>query len=557
MENNVRHTADILREYVRAQTAARLAINAGHVKELLLRGLEEETNFFCIQETDELIHFEQATGRYKDDGEIRVKGFCEGVIREAGAVRHTTTNIINEVEQHVRRNSYVSMKEFETENKTYIPLANGILDVTTMELIPYSKEFRFIKTLGVNYKPDATCPNFEKVLTDICIDENGQPDLKMRKSIIQLFAYCLWRAYPMQYMFFLIGGGANAKGTILGALQEFLGPDNVSNNSVTSLSDNRFAGADLFRKHANISNELTVEEVKNVDLLKSLVSGTDYIRAERKFEQPFTFMSYAKIIIATNAPPKSQDASDGFYRRLNLIRFQKQFLGKDDRKELKELVKHPDELSGILNLALVELKEWLNGDKMRPEADFANAMPVDEVRELYDRMSDTVASFIYDAIEITSEPDDVVPKDELYQTYMKYCKIKKIAARTEVWFWKDWRTITIGQTVEKRVGTGKVRSYIGIQIIDRNCLDKNKGTLESVKSDKYSPTLDCKGKENIVLIEKYPTLLTLKRVRFLKSLDSWIGADGIKYSSKQKGDIDNYPEAEAKWLMDNRFVEMI
>lgn len=164
MENNVRHTADILREYVRTQLAARLQVQAGRIKELLLNGLEEETNFFCVQETDELIHFEQATGRYKDDGVFRVKGFCEGVIREAGTIRHCTSGIITEVEQHVRRHSFVSIKEFQTENKTYIPLANGILDITMMELIPYSKEFRFIKTLGVNYKPDATCPNFEKVL---------------------------------------------------------------------------------------------------------------------------------------------------------------------------------------------------------------------------------------------------------------------------------------------------------------------------------------------------------------------------------------------------------
>lgn len=553
MENNVRHTADILREYVRTQLAARLQVQAGRIKELLLNGLEEETNFFCVQETDELIHFEQATGRYKDDGIFRVKGFCEGVIREAGTIRHCTTGVITEVEQHVRRHSFVSIKEFETENKTYIPLANGILDITTMELIPYSKEFRFIKTLGVNYKPDATCPNFEKVLTDICIDENGQPDLKMRKSIIQMFAYCMWRAYPMQYMFFLIGGGANAKGTILGALQEFLGSDNVSNRSVTALSENRFAGADLFRKHANISNELTVDEVKNVDLLKSLVSGTDYITAERKFEQPFNFMSYAKIIIATNAPPKTQDASDGFYRRLNLIRFQKQFLGKDDRKELKELVKQPDELSGILNLALVELKEWLNEDKLKPEADFANSMPIDEVRELYERMSDTVASFRYDAIELTFEEEDVVSKDMIFKTYKQYCKSKKISPLTENKFWKEWRNQTVGEVQEKRVGHNKVRSYCGLNIKEEY-LDNS---VNSGGISNGSHTLRFKAQENIVLIEKCMDIPPLKRVRFIKSLDSWIGADGVKYSSKQKGDIDNYPEAEARWLMENQFVEMI
>jgi putative DNA primase/helicase len=464
---------------------------------------------------------------------------------------------MNEIDGHVRRNSYVGMDEFENEPPNLIPLKNGIYDLTTNELLPYSKEYKFIKTLGVEYKPEAKCPNFERVLDDICVDSEMKPDLKMKKSILQMFAYCLWRKYPIQQMFFLIGGGANAKGTVLGALQAFLGNENVSNRSVISLSDNRFAGADLYRKYANISNELTVEEVKNVDLLKSLVSGTDHISAERKFEQPFSFLSYAKIIIATNAPPKTNDASDGFYRRLNLIRFGRQFLGKDDKKELKELVKQPDELSGIFNLAIAELREFVDDNgNFKPGAEFSNQMGVDEVRELYERMSDGVASFRYEGVEITSEEDDIVSKDDLYRTYRNYCKMKKIAIRNEVWFWKDWRTQTIGQVFEKRLGSEKIRSICGLKVLDEY-IDKPQKDKDGVKPSMYSPPLHLYG-DNICNINRniigYNNIF---RVKHLKRIDSWVGIDGITYKSKQLGDIDNYPKDEAEWLLKNKFVEMV
>lgn len=556
-------TSDELRDYIRGQNATRQPISAGKVKKILLGGLETETTFFSIHETEELIHFDDVKGRYLEDGQRRVREYCEAVIRNADAVSCANSHIIEEVENHIRRNNYIDMSEFDSEPLTLIPLENGILDIETLELLPYSKEHRFIKTLGVAYKPEAKCPNFERVLDDICMDNEMKLDLKMRKTIIQLFGYCLWRSYPIQNLFFFIGGGANAKGTILGALQAYLGNDNVANRSVTSLSDNRFAGADLYRKHANISNELTVNEVKNVDLLKSLVSGTDHITAEKKFKQSFNFLSYAKIVIATNAPPKTNDASDGFYRRLNLLRFSRQFLGKDDKKELKELVKQPEELSGILNLALVELKEWMNGCNFKPDADFANHLTVDEIRELYERMSDTVASFRYDAVEITSEVDDVVAKDELYRTYLNYCRMKKIAARTEVWFWRDWREQTIGQTVEKRVGPEKTRSYTGILINDEFLLKNNKNNkigLKSVNSDMYSPPLDeiVEGEiEQSTKIHSTFNTLEKKRIRFKKDISAWVGADGVTYHSKLAGEIDEIPEKEAEWLIQKEIAEEV
>ena len=74
-----------------------------------------------------------------------------------------------------------------------------------------------------------------------------------------------------------------------------------------------------------------------------LVSG-DSITAERKFEQPFTFRNYAKLIFSANEIPASDDKTDAFYRIQIIFHFDKKFqYGSEDTK-LIEKITTPEEL---------------------------------------------------------------------------------------------------------------------------------------------------------------------------------------------------------------------
>lgn len=554
MTAQIPETSEQLREYIHEQLGNKKSVSGGKIISIILGGVEQSINFYCIKETDELIYYDEETHRYSDTGSKCILGFCEAVVRNAEAVPHVQTTPMNEVENHVRRNSYVPLAEFEREPFYYIPLANGIYDLQTNTLLPYGAEYRFLKSLAVNYNPEAKCPAFEKFLDDVCVDSELNPDSMMRKAIIQLFAYCLWRAYPIQNVFFLIGGGANGKGVLLGTLQAFLGNDNVANRSILALSDNRFAGADLYRKHANISNELTVEEVKNVDLLKSLVSGTDYIAAERKHEQPFSFMNYAKIIIATNAPPKTDDATDGFYRRLNLIRFTRQFFGTDDHKDLPEKLRQPEELSGILNLALNELREWVNDGKFNPNSAFSNFMPVDDMRTLYERLADSISAFRYDALEITGEEEDCIAKDLLFKAYRDYCRGRKVGAHTEAKFWRDFRAQTLGTISDKRVGALKTRSLVGLVLKDGSSVVNQQEVAGYTGNFPSAPIIEPKTIGISKQSEKISVYLATKCI---KPVPAWIGQDGQKYGPFVPEQVVSLPQIEAEWAIGASLVELV
>jgi phage/plasmid-associated DNA primase len=71
-------------------------------------------------------------------------------------------------------------------------------------------------------------------------------------------------------------------------------------------------------------------------MLKKLTGG-DMIGFEKKGKDPFNDYSYAKLIIASNSLPSSNDTSEGFYRRWFIIDFPNQFCeGKDILQDIPE-----------------------------------------------------------------------------------------------------------------------------------------------------------------------------------------------------------------------------
>ena len=71
-------------------------------------------------------------------------------------------------------------------------------------------------------------------------------------------------------------------------------------------------------------NEIDHSVFKQTALLKRL-TGQDLIPMEIKFKNPFEAKNYAKLIIATNTLPQTNDKSYGFFRRWLIIDFPNTF----------------------------------------------------------------------------------------------------------------------------------------------------------------------------------------------------------------------------------------
>jgi putative DNA primase/helicase len=301
-----------------------------------------------------------------------------------------------------------------------IPVENGVLKVDfetgNVELLPLSPQYFFTSKLPVKYDPEAKCPKIEKFLSEIVEPENKQ-------LLIEAIAYTLYRDNPWRKMFLLVGEGANGKTTFLTLLERFLGIRNISSRSMFELVEERFAKADLYRKWANICDELPYGRLLTTEVIKRL-TGQSLVTAENKFKNSFQFKFWGKMIFAGNVLPKVFEESSAFYDRLILIIFPYRFVEKPMAENEKPVNKNlineittEEELSGLLNLALQNLPKVL-------KEGFSYAKRVDEVRELYTKVSDPVAAFVMEKIE--TDPESWIPKDELYTAFVLYCKQNKL-----------------------------------------------------------------------------------------------------------------------------------
>ena len=176
--------------------------------------------------------------------------------------------------------------------------------------------------------------------------------------------------------------------------------------------DDRFSTFQLFGKLANIFADLPAQNLKDTGTFKA-ITGEDYIMGERKHKDGFSFKPFARLLFSCNNIPKNYaDRSDGFYRRLILIRFENTIPEDKKDNELKE--KLAQEADGILAWSLIGLKRLMANGYRFSETDRTKA----ELRN-YKSENSSVLSFVDECCELDSTAE--ILREELYNAYTEYC----------------------------------------------------------------------------------------------------------------------------------------
>ena len=264
----------------------------------------------------------------------------------------------------------------------------------------------------------AGCPRILKFLHEIVEPEEVE-------IILDFFAYCLWRDYKFHNWMLLNGFGQNGKSTLLYFLEQFLGPHNVSAESLQRILKRDFSSAQLYGKLANIDADLSAEALTNTGLLKKLTGG-DRLTAEFKYKPLFEFPSYAKLIFSANEIPMSADMTDAFYRRLIIINFVRQFFGDKDDPNLKFKITTEEEKSGFLRLLLKRLPRVLK-DGIRATTNEA----IKKTQEQYLMSANPIKFFVDKALNSITKNEKLTPKTEMYDAYLRFCRHYGIAIESE------------------------------------------------------------------------------------------------------------------------------
>ncbi len=252
--------------------------------------------------------------------------------------------------------------------------------------------------------------------------------------------------------------------------------------SLQEIEENKFAVANLFGKLANVYADIPRAALATTGRIKMLTGG-DVLTAEKKFGGFFSFVNHAKMIFSANQIPMSYDESDAFFRRWVILNFPNTF-DEQQGNGLLERLTTPEELSGLLNIAVKGLKRLLENRK------FSNQKTTDEVREQYVRMSDSIQAFVWDCIEIS--PDKFIPKKELFIAYAGYCRTKNIPIFSEKTFFMRFSILTRVEEYQPKVDGRQVRAFKGIVFKINYTQDKqDKHVSESIdKTNKEHKKLD-------------------------------------------------------------------
>ncbi len=265
----------------------------------------------------------------------------------------------------------------KTPPNHWIQFQHDIKDINGNKTFRATSEHFFTNSLPHTPIFDETTPITDKIMVEWVNDPTKVYLLK------QIIAYCMVRDYPIHKFFILIGSGRNGKTQFLKLLQKIIGDDNVISTELETLLSSRFESAKLHKKLACIMGETTFSRMKNTSMLKKLTGG-DLINFERKYKEPFDDKNYAKIILATNELPITNDHSDGFFRRPLIVEFKNKFdegidiVEKIPERELKILT---GQCFKILQSLLIQGK-------------FINQPSIEEAKEQYVMFSNPVSKFI-------------------------------------------------------------------------------------------------------------------------------------------------------------------
>lgn len=229
-----------------------------------------------------------------------------------------------------------------------IPVNNGIFNLKTKELEPFSPERIITTKIKTAYNPKARKPllggwfDFDEWFKSLA---NGDDE------IIQLLWQVMNEAInpnrTRKKMVIMKGEGNNGKGTFQALLEEIIGRENISNLKPEQFQKEHVLSA-LNGKVCNIGDDISNKYLDTVSDLMSIVTG-DTIQVNPKHSQPYEATYRLLCIFSGNDLPKSRNKSQGWYRRLCIVPFDADFNGTVERPEIKDnFIKDKDLLEWVL-----------------------------------------------------------------------------------------------------------------------------------------------------------------------------------------------------------------
>lgn len=330
-----------------------------------------------------------------------------------------------------------------------IAFRNGIYDILTGELQPFSPSVVITNRIPWDYNPNAYSELADKTLDKIaCHDE------QVRTILEECIGSCFYRSNKLGggKAFILTGEGSNGKSTFIAMMQHLLNEDNIAALDLKEL-DQKFQNTALFGKLANLGDDISDEFIVNASIFKKFVTG-ERVQVQNKGEKPFEFNNYAKFLFSANNIPRIKDKTGAVLRRLIIVPFNASF-SKDDPDyddHITYKLQEQEVMEYMIVLGLAALKRVLNGG-------FTESAKVQEQLKEYEETNNPIIGF-FEEMEFEGFQIENEQSDKVFKRYKEYCLANNFNPMSKAEFSKQVCRKFGLTTKPKKIGGKLFRIYV-------------------------------------------------------------------------------------------------
>ena len=418
--------------------------------------------FFTVRTGNDAMFYDDEVKYWIDTDDAEMETFAQGNFQPDGG--DYPPNAVSEgFRKHLRKevNFQRNMGWMNSASEKKMNMQNGVLDLTTMELLPHAMKHGFSTILPYAYDPDAKCERF-----DTFMDEITKYDNELKQVLLEYVAYAMsGMNCKLGKALILVGDGANGKSTFTNVVKVIMGEQSYANVGLADL------GAEGHRiglkgRLASFGDEVPANAFnkgKNGvgEIFKCAVTGGE-LSGRELYSKPVHFHNKAKFFLSCNELPHVNDHSNGLFRRMLIAPFDAVFNKGDADPDLDE--KLEGEAPGVLNRVLEAYRA------LEARGDFIEVQAVDKALNDYREGEDMILAWFRDSVEITESFDDKISCVELFQSYLSYCEAENAKFDMQIKQSAFSRRLTkihpFGSQYRVKGLNTRVRGFSKLQLID-------------------------------------------------------------------------------------------
>lgn len=319
----------------------------------------------------------------------------------------------------------ISMSAFDRD-LWLLNVQNGTLDLRTGELRPHDPDDLITHLAPVDYDPQARCPRWDRFVEEIMapgigeVTDERETDAREKADFLQRYlGYCLSGDTSAEALLVMYGPTTrNGKSVCVETVRAVLGdyargaqPETVA---TAGQRDGRAPTEDIARlAGARMVSIAEIPENMRLDANEvKRLTGRDKVTARYLYQGSFEFYPQFKLLLHTNHLPACSDLSVFDSGRMLVLTFDRHFAPEEQDRGLKDELRRPENLSGVLNWMLDGLRAYQVHGLEAPRA-------VRAAVDAYRADMDTVALFVEERLE--KDPHGEETPGALYAAYREWC----------------------------------------------------------------------------------------------------------------------------------------